>query len=64
MEVYAETKNGNVINIDSLYNVNLGIEENLPENIGEIAAKRLLDEMTFVNYYYYYYYLKKNYRVE
>ena len=40
MEVYAETKNGNVINIDSLYSkCEFGncFEENLPENIrGEI----------------------------
>ena len=53
MEIYGETKNGNIINIDSIYNVNLGVEENLPEAIAEIAAKRLLDEMTFVYLIYY-----------
>lgn len=50
LEVYAETKNGNVINIDSLYNSSLSVEENLPETIGENAAKRLIDEMMFVRF--------------
>ena len=31
-----------------MYNSNLSVEENLPETIGENAAKRLLDEMMFV----------------
>ena len=52
LEVYAETKNGNVINIDSMYNNNLSVEENLPETIADLAAKRLLDEMTFVKFIY------------